>query len=830
MDRLLQDLRFAVRLLWKDRNFSITTIATLALCLAANVAIFAVVNGVLLKPLPFPEPDRLIRMFNKYPGAGVDGVDAGASNGVPDYFDRKRDMTSLEETALFREAGVTISGSGLGEAERIQAMLVTPSFFRVLRAEPYRGQLFTEAQGEFGQEKVVILTHGAWQRLFGGRDDAIGQDLRLGGEPYKIVGVMPPGFVFLNPDIQLYRPAAFTARDKSDETRHSNNWQQFARLKPGATLELAQSQLDAINAANLERFPQWREILKNARFRSDVVDFQADLVGERRSTLTLLWGGAIFVLLIGCVNVANLVLVRSTSRIRELATRHAMGATFGRLARQALTESTVLSLAGGVAGLALGWWALRAAPFFGFDRLPSGLGLALDGPVVGFTMLLIVVVGIGVGLIPVIAMRRANMAQVIREEGRSGTQGRGPRLMRRALVTSQVAFALILLIGAGVLLASFERVLTIDPGFRAANVLTGTISLPQSRYKDNDALRAASSRILESLRALPGVESAGMTTTLPFSGNYSDSVILAEGYQMQPGESLISPQQVVASQGYFEAMGARLVAGRFFSGEDVETRPRVLIIDNRLAKRFWPNGDALGKRMYFPQDINNLMAKPREDQMMTIVGIIEPMRLRGIVDTQSQQKTGAYYSSLPQSLARTLGVAIKTTQSPEALTNAVRREIAQIDPEMPFYGVRTMEDRVSTSLMDRRTPMLLATGFAGVALFLAAIGIYGVLAYQVSQRRREIGIRMALGAESGSIFNLVLKEGGLIVGLGAAFGLAGAFFLRQTLQAQLYETGAMDPRVVAAVAAMLITVALIACVLPARRAAKTDPLIALSDQ
>lgn len=825
VDRLFQDLRFAGRLLWKDRSFSLTTIATLALCLAANVAIFAVVNGVLLKPLPFPEPDRLVRLFNKYPGAGVD---AGGSNGVPDYFDRRRDMTSLEETALFREAGVTLSGSGLAEAERIQAMTVTPTFFRVLRAQPLRGQLFTDAQGELGQEKVTILSHGLWQRLFGGRDDAIGQDIRLGGELYKVVGVMPRDFVFLNPDIQLYRPAAFTAREKSDDSRHSNNWQQFGRLKPGATLQQAQSQLDAINAANLERFPQWREVLKNARFGSDVVDFQAYLIGERRATLTMLWGGAIFVLLIGCVNVANLVLVRSTSRIRELATRHAMGATFGRLSRQALTESTVLSLAGGAAGLALGWWALRAAPFFGLDRLPSGLGLALDAPVVGFTVVLVLIVGIGVGMIPVIAMRRANMAQVIREEGRSGTQGRGPRLMRRVLVTSQVAFALILLIGAGVLLASFDRVLNINPGFRADHVLTGTVSLPASRYKDDAALRAATDRILERIRAVPGVEGAGMTTTLPFSGSYNDSVILAEGYQMQKGESLISPSQVVASPGYFEAMGTTLVAGRYFTAADTEDRPRVLMIDSRLAKRFWPNGDALGKRMYFPTDINNIMTKPTEEQMMTIVGVIEPMRLRGLVDSQ-QQAVGAYYFPLRQSLSRTLGIAIRTAQQPDAVTAAVRREIAQVDPEMPFYGVRTMDDRLALSLMDRRTPMRLATGFAGVALFLAAIGIYGVLAYQVSQRRREIGIRMALGAEQGSIFNLVLKEGGLIVGAGAVLGLVGAFALRQTLQTQLYETGAMDPRVVAAVAGMLILVALVACVLPARRAAKTDPLIALSD-
>jgi len=827
MDRLLQDLRFGARLLWKDRSFSLTTIATLALCLAANIAIFAVVDGVLLKPLPFPEPERLIRIFNKYPGVGVL---AEGSNGVPDYFDRKRDMAALEETALFREAGVTLSGSGTGEAERIQAMTVTPSFFRVLQTTPLRGQLFDDAQGELGQEKVAVLTHGFWQRVYGGADAAIGQDLRLGGEPYKIVGVLPPGFVFLDPDIQIFRPAAFTAREKSDESRHSNNWQQFGRLRPGATIAQAQSQLDAINAANLERFPQWREILANARFGSDVVDFQSNLIGQRRATLTLLWGGAMFVLLIGCVNVANLVLVRSTSRIRELATRHAMGATFGRLTRQALTESTLLSIAGGLAGIALGWWALQAAPFFGFDRLPSGVGLSLDARVIGFTLLLIAAVGLGVGMIPVIAMRRANMAQVIREEGRSGTQGRGARVMRRVLVTSQVAFALMLLIGAGVLLASFGRVLTIDPGFRADHVLTGTISLPASRYSSDESLRAAIARILERVRTVPGVTHAGVTSTIPFSGSYSDSVILAEGYQMQKGESLVSPNQVVASDGYFEAMGATLIAGRFFTDADDATRPKVLVIDEYLARRFWPKGDALGKRMYFPTDINNLFAKPTEAQMMTIVGVIQPIRLRGMVESASVSRTGAYYGTVRQGPPRTLGVAVRTAQAPESVTNAIRREIAQIDPELPFYGVRTMDERLTASLTDRRTPMLLATGFAAVALFLAAIGIYGVLAYQVSQRRREIGIRMALGAASGSIFNLVLREGGLIVGAGATLGLLGAFLLRQTLQAQLYETGAMDPTVVAGVAAMLIGVALVACILPARRAAKTDPLLALSDQ
>lgn len=825
MDRLLQDLRFAVRLLWKDRSFAITTVATLALCLAANIAIFAIVDGVLLKPLPFDEPDRLVRIYNKYPGAGV----AIAANGVPDYFDRKRDTSALEEIAMFRQAGVTISGRGLGEAERVQAMTVTPSFFRVLKVQPIRGQAFTDAQGELGQEKVIVLSYGFWQRLFGGRDDAIGQDLRLGGEPYRVVGVMAQGFKFINPDIQLYRLAAFSAQEKSDESRHSNNWEQVGRLKPGATLEQAQSQVDAINAANFERFPAFREILTNAKFATDVLDFQTELVSETRATLSMLWGGAIFVLLIGGVNVANLALVRATARVRELATRHALGATFSRLARQSLTEAVLLALIGGAAGLGMGWWALQAAPFFGFDQLPTGSGIRIDGRVVAFTMLLVTLVSIAVGMIPIVAMRRANIAQVVREEGRSGTQGRGPRLIRRVLVTSQVAFALMLLIGAGVLLASFDRILRIDPGFRAANVLTGTISLPAARYASDDSLRTASGRILERIRAVPGVQAAGATTTIPFGGAYSDSVILAEGYQMQKGESLISPGQISASDGYFEAMGVRLLSGRLFNADDIEGRPGVLVIDEPLAKRFWPNGDALGKRMYFPSNVNELLQKPADADMLTIVGIIAPMRIRGLVDSASNRRTGNYFSPLRQRPSRAIALAIRTSQQPETVINAVRREIAQIDAEMPFYGVRTMEERLSASVLDRRTPMLLATGFAVVALFLAGIGIYGVLAYQVSQRRREIGIRMALGAANASIFTMVLREGGMIVAFGTAFGLAGAFFMRQTIQAQLYEVGAMDARVVAAVAGVLTAVALVACLLPARRAAKTNPMIALSE-
>ncbi len=825
MDRLFQDLRFAVRLFFKDRVFTLTTAATVALCVAANTAIFAIVNSVLLKPLPFPEPGRILTIFNAYPGAGVHR----ASNGVPDYYDRLRDASAFLEVAMYRTAGVTVGGQEQGEAQRISSMPVTPSFFRLLGAGVLRGRTFTEEDAEIGKERKVILSYGLWQRVFGASDDAIGRDLRINGNPYTVVGVMPQGWHFIDPEIELWTPAAFTAEQRSDAGRHSNNWQQIGRLRPGATLQQAQSQIDAINARNLERLPELKQVLINAGFNTQVKSFQDDLVEGSRRTLYLLWSGALFVLVIGCVNVANLVSVRASTRLREMATRHALGASTQRLSRQMLTETIVLAIVGGAFGIALGRWALTAVTLLGFDELPRGSEIALDAPALIFSFGLVLAVGIVVGLLPVVAIRRANLAQVVREEGRAGTASRGARVVRRLLVGSQVAFALVLLVGAGLLLTSFQHVLAVKPGFDAEHVLTGAVALPTARYKDNAAVRATLDRMLERVRALPGVQAVGFSTTLPMSGNYSDSVILAEGYQMAPGESLVSPSQVVVSEGYFEAMRTRLLRGRYFTAADQEGAARAIIVDERLAHKFWAGQDPIGKHMYQPTDVKNVMAAPPRDQWYTVVGVVEDVRLAGLVDRAEFRRVGTYYFPLRQASARSFGLAVRSAQDPASVTSAVRREIAAIDPELPFYGVRTMEERVDRWLTDRRTPMILALSFAAVALFLAAIGIYGVLAYQVSQRRREIGIRIALGAETGRIFGMVLREGALIVLAGALVGLAGAFALRQTLQSQLYEIGAMDPRVVSTVAVILLAVALVACLVPARRAAKTDPVIALTE-
>ena len=822
MERLLQDLRFGARLLWRDRGFTVTALATLAVCIGANAAIFAVVNSVLLRPLPVAEPDRLVRLHNSYPRAGVER----ASNGVPDYYDRLRETDVFEEQALYNTRGVTVGIEG--DPQRITAMVARPSLLRMLRIQPLAGRIFNEDEGEQGRDAKVVLTYALWQQLYGGQASALGRELRINGVPHTIVGVLPQGFFFLDPDVKLWMPLAFSPQEKSDESRHSNNWSMVARLKPGATVAQAQQQIDALNARNLERFANLKEILVNAGFHTVVTPLQQDLVRDVRGTLYLLWGGVLFVLLIGAVNITNLVLVRSSARMKELATRHALGAALSRLTRQLLTETVLLTIAGGVGGVLLGYWSLSLLAGTGLDSLPRGSEIAMDGRAVLFTLGLALAVGVVVGLVPVVNLRQMNLSQAFREESRSGTTGRGARAVRRMLVASQVAFAFMLLIGAGLLLASFRHVLAIDPGFDATRVLTARVAPPASRYQGETQMRAFADRLLERVRVLPGVTGAALTSNLPFGGDYSDSVILAEGYRMAKGESLISPYRIIVTPGYFETMGIRLQEGRTFGEQDTGTSPAVVIVDQKLAKKFWGSASPIGRRMFKPDSPEDFASPGPKVQWYTVVGVAAEIRMSGFVS--SDDRVGAYYFPMAQSPRRANTLIVKTAGDPLAIAPAIRRELAAVDPELPLYGVRTMEDRLRTSLTDRRTPMMLALSFAAVALFLAAVGIYGVLAYQVSQRTREIGIRMALGSDASGIFRLVVREGVLLLAAGFGVGLAGAFAIRGAMEGQLYGVGAMDPAVLSAVAGVLGLVALVACVVPAQRAARIDPVIALTDQ
>ncbi|HYM23162.1 MAG TPA: ABC transporter permease [Vicinamibacterales bacterium] len=821
---MLNDVRVGLRLLWKDKVFTLTSVLTLALCIGANTALFSVVHNVILKPLPVPESDRIVLMGNHYPGAGAD--DAIGYSGVPDYYDRLRDVAVLDPQALYNTNSRALDENGT--PTRVRAQSVTTPFFRLLGVKPAVGRDFADEDGEVGANRKVILSHALWQTLFAGDTGAIGKDVRLDDVAFTVIGVMPRGFTFVDPDVMLWTPLAFTPDQKSDAQRHSNNFQNIGRLKPGASVDQAQQQVNALNAANLDRFPQYRELLINAGFHTTVTRLQETLVHDIRPTLYLMWGGALFVLLIGCVNVANLVLVRSRVRLKELATRLALGATRWRVGRQLAVESVLLTLVSGALGLALGAAVLRLFGAINISDLPRGSEIRLDGVVVASTAVSAIAIGLVLGLIPAASVIPGALTAVLREEGRGGTAGRGARVLRRTLVVAQVAFAFVLLVGAGLLFASFRRVLAVDPGFRPDGVLTASIELPRSRYGDDARLTAFTSAALDRLRALPGVSAVGATDWIPMNGNNNDSVILAEGYQMKPGESLISPNQAAITPGYFEAIGARLARGRLFDERDTPSSLRVVIVDEKLARHFWPNQDPIGRRMFLPQDINNLMAITDKTVFLTVVGVVKDVKLHSFTEEQ-QPLVGAYYFPMSQSTRRGLSFALRTAGDPVSLAGGVRGALKELDRQLPVFDVKTLDARMDKALVVRRSPMLLSMAFGAVALALSAIGIYGVLAYLVTQRTREIGIRLALGSSAGRVFELVLREGLGLVGAGFVLGGIGALALRKSLESQLFGVRATDPLVLGTVVASLAIVALAACAVPARRATRIDPIVALTE-
>ena len=821
VDVLRQDLRLALRLLWKDKAFALTTILTLSLCIGANSAIFTVVRSVLLRPLPYPEPDRLVFMFDAFPGAGVER--AGTS--VPNYIDRRGLTDVLDSVALYQFGGFRV-GEGTA-AEGVGSLRVTPSFFNVLRTRAARGRLFMEQEGTPGHERVAVLSYTFAQRQRGGLEGIIGRDLRLDDMKYTVVGVLPAEFTFLDPEVRVWVPLAFTDEQRAENRRYSQNHQAIGRLAEGSTLRQAQERLNAMNAEYIQRAGSLKQLLVNAGYRTVVTPFDADLVRNIRGALKMLWGGVLFVLLIAAVNITNLSLTRASGRLRELATRLALGALRGRIIRQLVTETTVLMMVGGACGLALGYWSLGALPSLGLAEIPRAHEIRMDALVVLFTLGLALALGVVVGAVPAMHIAGMNLGSVLRDDNRTGTTGRRAKYVRRGFVIAEVALAFVLLIGAGLLLASFRQLLRIDPGFMAAQVLTGRVAPLEARYPDDAALKSYTDRVLGRIRALPGVAAAGVTSFLPFGWDANSSVIIPEGHVLTPGESVVSPNQLYVTPGYLEALRVPLVRGRMFTDSDAPPAPAVVIIDEQLADRFWPNADPVGRRMYLPRSPEEI-AKPRPDTAwIRVVGVVKSVKLKGLVEGEDA-RVGAYYLPYASDPARNIGFAIRTSGTdPTTMTNAVNGALTSIDPEMQLFDTFSMTDRIERSLNPRRAPMLLSLGFGLVALLLASLGIYGVLAYQVGQRTREIGIRMALGSDTKAILRLILREGIALMLVGLSLGIAGTAALREFIASQLYGVGPLDPGVMAVVTSVLAIATLIACVAPARRAARVEPVIAL---
>ncbi|MBZ5521210.1 MAG: ABC transporter permease [Acidobacteriia bacterium] len=820
LESLIRDFRYGARSLLRARGFAATVILTLSVCIGVNAAIFAIINSVLLRPLPVPESDAILLMANQYPKAGVGDLTNSSSG---DYYDRLQAITAFQQQAMFRFTGQTINATGT--PERVSGMAVTPSLFGLLRVHPAVGRVFAEQEGEIGAEQKVILSYGMWQQLYAGDSKAMGSELRLNGRPFTIVGVMPRGFVFINPEVRLWTPLAFKPEEKT--VHHSNNFFNIGRLKPGASLKQVQAQVDALNLANLDRMPQLKEALINAGFHTKVEPLQDLLVNDVKSTLYLLWGGAAFVLLIGGLNIANLALARLTLRKKELATRLALGARSLQLMRQFVVENLIMAMMGGVAGLLLGAALLRLLAVIGLDHFPRAYEVSIHGQVILVVLAMAAGVSLLISLIPFATVFHGGINPVLHDDSRTGTGGKGARRVRRGLVVAQIGFAFALLVGAGLLLASFRQLLKVDPGFRTDSVVTAAVNAPASRYAGAPELRALMDRALDAIRRIPGVVSAGATTTMPFSGDYSDSVILAEGHVMKPGESLVSPRQVTVTPGYFETMGISLVKGRLFQASDNEAAPRVVIVDERLARHFWPDRDPIGLRMYFPADSGNLTAIDEHTVWLRVVGVARSVRLE---DLAAESKTvGAYYFPFAQDTSRGFGLAVRAAGDTGTVANEVRSAMAGIDPELALFNVKTMAEMTQLSLASRRTSMMLALAFGVLALFLAALGIYGVLAYLVTQRRREIGIRIALGSTQGGIVKLVMREALALVGTGLALGIAGALALRTAVASQIYGVRPLDPLVMGSVIVLLGTVALVACAVPARRAVLVNPVAVLSE-
>ncbi len=812
MEALLQDLSYGLRQLGKHPGFALIAVISLALGIGANSVIFSVTNGLLLRPLPYKDAERLVILWNRSPGLNVekDWFSLGQ------YLDIKTENHVFEETAAV--IGASFNLTGRGQPEHLDGARVSSSLFSLLSVQAAHGRVFSPEDEEKGRDQTVILSHAFWQRRFGSDPAVVGRQMTLNDQNFTIVGVLPAEFSLhkeVLPTVNgiqradVLLPLPITAASRSN--RGGEDYNILARLKPQVTVALAQADMDVIAAEMKRQYPQYYPA--NGGLTLSVLPLLEQVVGEVRRSLYILVAAVGFVLLIACANVANLLLARAAARQKEIAVRLAVGAGRWRIVRQLLTESTVLSLAGGLVGLGIALAATRALRVSGTAELPRLSEIGVDGRVLGFTFLVSLLTGIVFGLAPAIRASRVDLNESLKDGGRSLAGIRHQRT-RNSLVVAAVALALVLLIGAGLLIRSYQRILNASPGFDPRGVLSLRLSLPASRYATPEATMAFYRKLEERVRQLPGVEAVGTNLVLPLSHNTAAwGPINVEGYVPRASSELIIANERFISPDYLRTMGIPLVKGRAFDERDIPGAPDVTIINEQFARRFWPNEDPLGKRIQ----------RNGKGPWRIIVGVVRDDKEVSLED----EPLLALFHPVEQFSIRSRYLVARTTADPGRTAVAVVREIQSLDVELPVYDSVTMEQRLHEALARRRFAMGLLGMFAAVALALAMIGIYGVMGYWVSQRKSEIGIRAALGADPRTILRLVFRQALVLILAGIAIGLAGAFVLTRLMSGLLYGVSATDPGTFVLLPLLLGATALLASLLPARRAARIDPLIAL---
>jgi predicted permease len=814
-DELRRQLSYAARLLRKTPGFTATALLTLAVCLGANLTIFAVIDSVLLRPLPFPEPDRLMMIFNTYPKAGVDRDGSSLTN----YYERRGRIPAFSSLSIYNY-GTEIIGEP-GSTEREQTMRVSPDFFSTLGVGPVIGRTFTDEETTSKTDHVAILSDTFWRQRYNADPNVIGNQIRVNSVPRTVIGVLPPSFRFLSSDARVFLPLASRPEDRGPSRRHSggNVIQMIARLKPDATLAQAQSQIDAQNAALEVDDPQ-AKMIADAGFRSLVVPLRADHVAAVRTTLLLLEAGVLVLLLIGAVNFVNLLLIRASGRVKELAVRQALGAGWRYLVSEVLVETTLLTFAGGLLGLAMGAGGIQLLRGLGADRLPLGSRIVFDARLALVGLVAAIVMGI-VFAVPVSWFHlRRHLGNALQSESRSGTSGRAAQILRHSFIVSQIALAFILLAGAGLLGLSLQRVMAISPGFQSDHVLTGQILLPWADYSEAGRLKFMES-LMEKLDHLPGVLSAGVVNNVPFSGNIGKSAATVAGHVRRPGESARGHYAYGVAGDYFRAMGFSLRAGRFLTADDSRRSERVCVVDEDFARYYWPHASAIGQRLWDGSEAG------KDAEAFTIVGVVGGVKQAGLMENAAQ---GAIYYPYSFRIGDSVFVAVRTSVPPESLGLTLQRVVRQIDPDIPVNNLRSMDTRIADSLVARRSPALLAGLFSGIALLLTSIGTYGVLSYAVAQRRREIGVRIALGAQSGQIRIQFLSLSLRLLSAGTVLGLIGAWQAGRAMRSLLFQVPPLDVAVLATAACVTAAVCLAACLLPSQRAARISPMEALSEK